>query len=429
MTDDENTDVEDQARASKQLTLDLLDRVALESRAYQRRHRRNLAAFRISTMGFNADESTIDLSLSENNSLLCPEQQGPRQENDSQCRLMKALPPLPKQTVADDTLDRIFDEMGQPVNSPAPELDHVSPNFGQIGSAKSTTGLTKTSRNPLKFKLRINTSTSSVESDCVPDGLKLTKDHGKSLDEDLPKLATQVVNQPPRLKLKISRSQLGQGKTSQNRGITRSNRLKQCNSLADVIQSSRCSTTREALKCSPETQPLCRNCSLDTISDSSPRADTSAQPSDQFNISYPPSPCEASREPQPLAASTQKSHGELRKAESDIGPVNQNRLRQKISFLRIRIGGSTPATSPKSVQSVPVTRPDQAHGVGAMSEGGNTTLDGYDSNSEVLSKSVKSDRVGGRVRRWASHAKVAVRSYMRRALVRSRNRRGDMEQL
>lgn len=429
MTDDENTDVEDQGPASKQLTLNLLDRVALESRAYQRRHRRNLAAFRISTMGFNADESTIDLSTSENSSLLCPDQQAPQQESDGQCRLMKALPPLPKQTIVDDTLDRILNEVGQSANSSAQELERVSLNFGQIRSAKSASGLAKSSRNPLKFKLRMNTSTSSVESDCVPDGLKLTKAHGKSLDEDHQQVTTQVANQPPRLKLKISRSQLGHGKPPQNRGITRSNRLKQCNSLADVIQSSRSSAMRKALKSSPEMQPLCRDCSLDTISGSSPRADTSRQPSDQFNLSYPPSPCEAAKESHPLAASRRKSHGELRKAESDIAPMNQNRLRQKMSFLRVRIGGSNPAASPKSVQSVPVTRPDPAHGVGAMSEGANTTLDGYGSNSEVLSKSDKSDRVGGRVKRWASHAKLAVRSYMRRALVRSRNRRGEMEQL
>lgn len=429
-SDDEDTDDEDIKRQSKQMTLELLDRVALESKAYKRRHRRNIAAMRISTMGFEADESTIDLQMSNNNSILASEPLGPLQETGSQSRLMKELPPLPrdwKKLESSEEKENHARVDGWS-SKDAKDKDSLDEDalLAELPSLSSKTEKRDNWRAPLKFKLRMNTSTSSVDSELMPDALKLKRDHVRSLDEEKEGVVEQGIKQPPRLKLKISRTQLGQGRTSQQSGITRNNRLKQCNSLADVIPSAQQLTRQEKDKDksgSASAQRRGLECSLDTINSEVSKGETSPQPSDQFNISYPPS-LKKKASTNSRASSTlsgNETPSELRSAKSDVGPNGQRGLRQKLSFLRLRLTNNQKTASTKAREFDAVTNAIHENGTASLLEGMADVTKDSDAQTKHAPRSVKSERTGGRVKRWASDAKRALRLYVRRRLVRPRH--------
>jgi hypothetical protein len=206
------------------------------------RHRRNVAAVRISTTDLHGEPGHIeDGSIHKQElDILSPEPISPARGlkvQNSIPQLMKALPPLPSGVVDGERQDlqslrQRNDEFDNKQVSNLSELrdtileskvGHL-PQEMPIGSTQVYQGRQSS---PAKFKVRVKPSyspligASSVQN-AEAEGLVAERQYCS---------VTQI---KPRLKLKLSRSQLGQGRLTPGEGIVRPNRLKQCNSLADL---------------------------------------------------------------------------------------------------------------------------------------------------------------------------------------------------
>lgn len=221
---------------------------------------------------------------------------------------------------------------------------------------------------------------------------------------------------PPRLKLKLSRTQLNQGQSAQSGTIIRNNRLKQCNALADVAPSPRSCKAYYALadkEPSTDEGSHLRDGTLEAIEDEARRR-SSGHVSDQFNLAYPPTPPETVDNGFHSSSSTRKPVKELPTSRSDVGRMPSRRLRSKFSFLRPR---TTAAVEAESITN-------EMDGAASLEgEKRAASMDGQHHASGksaiAASTSAKSERVGVKMKRWATDAKRAVRSYVRRTLVRA----------
>lgn len=301
-TDDEETDTMS-VKTKCSNNLDILDRIALEGKVYQKGHRRNRAALCASTVGFSSDESTIDLQLTDNETIsLTPKPLSP-QKVDIECRkcdsLMKALPPLPPSI---------------PSTMAVPSTNH---DGYQASSTEDGAHL--------KLKLRINGSTSSVNAGDTIEQI------GEHKDSPTPR---------QKLRLKISRTQLGQGKAKRFNNNSKSSRLKHCNSLADLAPDT---------KSNGQVEIVCRRTSLDAIEDENARRE-SLHSSNQFNISYPPSPKRLNSYLRPEISTKVGAEGAPRGFKPDADVVAKHRLRQKLSFFKLRFTATVAPATAKLVQ-------------------------------------------------------------------------------
>lgn len=388
--DDDNTD---KGRNRTHETLDILDRIALEGSVYQRGHRRNRAALCTSIVGCSGDESTIQLPQATDDNTIFPQepQSSPArtQTLSEGSYLMKTLPPLPL------TPDRLR-EPDESVRSVKKDKSDSILNAASM----QTEDANIVDKEHLKLKLRINKSTSSVDTSSSPDCVQSESDG-------------QVHASRKRLRLKLSRTQLGQGHCRKLSTCSQSSRLKQCNSLAEFKSSPVLGTSVIKRQRSAESTPP-THCfmqpSLPVIEDASSRAERSSQPSDQFNLSYPPSP--AKRPPGQYNRSlTSISPGvDGFGGRSDSGVSNNHRIRTKLSLFRLYRRERAGSLSPTHAQP-PVTIQCE------LTDTENEDMEQKSTLGDGLS--MRSAKRRGRVKRWAAGAARALQVYVRRTLIRS----------
>ncbi|PHH73991.1 hypothetical protein CDD80_3433 [Ophiocordyceps camponoti-rufipedis] len=346
-------------------SLQLFNKLAAEDHARKRRHRRNAAALRINTTGLSAvGERRQQLSPpKEELTIICPEPISPARQlkvTKSIPQLMKALPPLPSEACRDGC------------EKPPNAFSDEDPSWNTHEAGRMS---------PPKLKVRVKASLSpSVVSD-------MDSAYSGERERQGPK---------PRLKIKVSRSRLGQAQS----GLQQANRLKQCNSLADLA----------VRRTETETDADGRRNSSTGWEGHADRAESldSPRPSDQFNIPYPPCP-----EKSQLLPRRSTSSGKAHSFAWEVGPVERRGLRQKLSMFRLRITGGA------AKESESASGMDSKGAVVAASEAAQVLADSCDQVRGRAISSTRSDRVGGRVKRWASGAKQAVRLYVRRRLDRS----------
>ncbi|CEJ95121.1 hypothetical protein VHEMI10620 [[Torrubiella] hemipterigena] len=303
-TDDEDEVVSTKPKSSNHL--EILDRIALEGNVYQKRHRRNRAALCASTVGFSSDKSTVDLQLTDDETIsMTPKPLSPQKKETEapKCNsLMKDLPPLPLLNASSSTI---------PALREADDETHSAEDGAH-----------------LKLKLRINGSVSSLDPGSPREQV------GEHADAQQPR---------QKLRLKISRTQLGQGKNKRYNGNSKSSRLKNCNSLADLAPDAKWmdQSNGNTSTCKPA---LYRKTSLDVIEDENARRE-SLQSLDQFNLSYPPSP-----KKQDTTSRRIGSSGELKSMKSDFDLAAKHRLRQKLSSFKLRFTGMAAPAAAKLVQ-------------------------------------------------------------------------------
>ncbi|POR36155.1 Uncharacterized protein TPAR_03639 [Tolypocladium paradoxum] len=413
-------------RLGRRPSLQLFSIAATDGNAYRRRHRRNAAAMRINTVGLS-DFAGSRQELSppkEELTILSPEPISPARQlrvKNSIPQLMKALPPLPGEARGEYSQD---DQ-----DSPEAGKDHsrhdasFSDNAfceeksvsddGPAASPANAQG--ERQESPRKFKVRVRTSSS-------PSNVgSLSESYRKGQQGDLRQNFSLAAK--PKLKLKLSRSQLGQARSGHGGSFIRTNRLKQCNSLADLASHSsrKMYTGQGYARDDAEYRPrsAAGDGSWEPCEGKPDQPDPSPQPSDQFNIPYPPSPDKAEALLRSSTSTNKVTLSEMRSFNSDVHPVGYRGLRHKLSVLRFRITRTPGAGACKGAEAVA-----QFDGAGETPQARpacNAPNPNGDTSDETKGRAIstRSEKVGGRVKRWASDAKQAVRAYVRRTLDRS----------
>ncbi|TWU71157.1 hypothetical protein ED733_002019 [Metarhizium rileyi] len=398
------------------------------------RYCRNVAAVRVSTAAMNDESEHLrDESMHEQElDILSPEPISPAhglKVKNSIPQLMKALPPLPpgistgegqnqqrfrqsdgrvgerRQFDCSRLHDAIQRENEVYLSEPMPNEPRKS------NSAKQNS--------PSKFKVRVKPSDSPLIGSGDIDLASAQGIQGGLHFATAPKR--------PKLKLKLSRSQFGQGRGAAGEALARVNRLKQCNSLADLALYSNIRTTagqRPVNEDSPrgdvESEENVRS-SLEARSAQSSAGDKSPQPSDPFSIPYPASPGDNTSNKRSLSSSNKDTLVQRTSCSSDRSPVQESGLRKKVSMFRLRIAESFTANSSKKSKKIEeLERSDSRLSVKMTLGGSETNLGNMDNNHTPRSTSnIGSDWVTRRVKRWATDARRVLRSYVRRTLDRS----------
>ena len=413
-------------RLGRRTSLQLFSPVAGERNAYKRQHRRNAAGMRINTadLGDLVGDELEPPPLREGPTILSPKPISPARQlklKNSVPRLMKALPPLPGEIAekggdeppasGDPPSTRILSSTGFPDRAFCAE-DGPSEGKGALPPMTRHCGV---DASPRKFKVRVRTSSS-------PSRASDMGSRSGSLEHDLPR---PMAAAKPKLKLKLSRSQLGHARRpGQGGSVFRGNRLKQCNSLADLASHSVRKRYTGQCFCQDMTENRPRSAAGQDVwgpkDGNQEEPDPSPQPSDPFNIPYPPSPDGAEEVMRSSASTNKATLSEMRSFNSDVNPVGHRGLRQKLSMFRLRFGTTPTSSAPRKGEA---TRTVDQHGAtgpagaGGEGEGMHDGESGGESRSHAMS--ARPERVGGRVRKWANDAKEAVRSYVRKTLDRS----------
>ncbi|KAF7546355.1 hypothetical protein G7046_g9324 [Stylonectria norvegica] len=381
-----------------------------DSTSFHRRHRRNLATTRIGAYHSEGSDSTTAKdeaheppgSLSHDDYLAM---------DNCKAQLMKALPPLPDD--AERTEGYVMDSSStdgegltqllftSPAKAPASPLCEIDGNSSttkppvQIDSSSTTC-----QPSPLKLRIRLKRSRSAgYRTELSPDPIETCE--GKP---------SSGIKQ--KLKLKVSRRQLGEEYGVPSGTIVRSAGFKQLSSLTEVGKSPESNLPEKVLN----------------TKSSNPAPDSleyvghhlSPQPSDQFDIPYPPSP-------RRLGGANGESNTAINAVFNDAQGMNPSMslvgyrggLRQKLSLLRLR---STSVARSKNKRSGEPSSHFRNH---RMPMSPNMIFDGVVTkrraaiHKEGRAASARSAKKEGRVKRWAVEAKRAVRSCVRRTLDRS----------
>ncbi len=410
--------------------LPMPDSPALEPNAYPRRHRRNVAALRINTAGLY-DYEPKEFALtppSEALAILSPKPISPARQlrvKNSIPRLMKALPPLPGDVDDDSEEDAV--EVMDTTGHSHKEAEHSASlsSEGIVGADRlaergpsTQEAINPGGSTPRKFKVRIRTSSSLSRTSEVGGHLGRANEQETDV-QPLPGFAVK-----PKLKLKLSRHRLGNGQSIYGDAPLQGNRLKQCNSLADLAPRTRTVKYTHEMHLAEVVSRASRSRAgeqnaSDSTGSNLGRLDPSPRPSDQFNIPYPPSADNANV----LRSSTSTRKltlSEMRSFNSDLSPAGHRGLRHKLSMLRLRlIGTATAQDAAKTgaeATGVVENLSDPTINAGKKALRSPEVVHG-DAKSRTISS--QSGKKGGRVRKWAITAKEAVRSYMRRTLDRS----------
>ncbi|KAK5990443.1 hypothetical protein PT974_08711 [Cladobotryum mycophilum] len=398
-----------QKRLSRRSSVPIFDDTSQEGKAYRKGHRRNIAAMRISTTGVSPEESANSSHKAQECELIpSPEPLSPIRHlkmKDSVPHLMKALPPLPTET--GQSSDSSTEAILQPDQGPPDKgKDHLNTKPLPSPVRKSRASLDS----PPKFKIRGKTPPSPA-GDGSP-GILFSGNKTRVHRVWGPKASPAA---KPKLKLKVSRSQLDQARTGLGIPGLPNNRLKQCNSLAE-------------LRSYPKNNGPNGNHALETlvvkqepksnIEDELKREEEglncpppSPQPSDQFNIPYPPSPEKVEATLNHNAPMNKEVVNETPSVSSNDCPSGHRGVRCKFSMLRLRfIGTPSTGSSNKSSPCLPTVK-QEVTTLAPVSD-----IGVHDSN-EMASDSEK-DQKKWRIKRWARDAKRAVRSYVKRTLDR-----------
>lgn len=377
-----------------------------EEKEFQKRHRRNLAALRISTTGLGGSDSKPQNvpRTSEEIPILSPEPISPARElrvkNSIPQLMKKALPPLPGSTGLN-----LAENQEHMVGAP-PNDSSIGSNMSGVKLPEVNFGISPARHaSPQKFKLKVRKSLTQ-DADCQGQTPTPSSTNGIS-----PAPASASPGRR-RLKIKISRTQLGKGLGGCQGTVIRSPALKQCNSLADLEYSSRrhMFTKPNYMMDQSATHKLegARPALSNQIDDdevlASPLCDAGDLGIDCLEIAKSlelktPSLISPVNEIQPEETRGISPH--------EIKP-REHGLRQKISLFHLRLG-STPS---KKCKRAPTPLPFSLQEMSGCARG--MTIDHQMLNppNEIVSK--RSGRVGIRVRKWARGAKRVVRSCVKK---------------
>ena len=357
--------------------------LAAEKKSYRKQHRRNHATSKAGT----GDETTtlLDETLTEVGRLVT---------KSNQPQLMKPLPPLPDEA-------GIGNEKGSTTKEC--EIDY------------NRSGLPR-------LRLRTKASPSAESWECPTS--QASNEEGPAVP---PKTTSPA--KKPKLRLKLSRAHLDIDSSGKFATVVRSPGLKQCNALAEFQHCVRndlfsSQTAVSDAFAPPTTDPV--EDGVISVLGGNPTRDPgiSPQPSDQFDIPYPPTlanvlpappvtPCNLQDRNQSVTFEREgRNHGSEGR--------DHTRLRHKISILRLRIAGSHLARQGRSIDTAPLF---DTKGFSTPSLRGFEVDVGSSTSPEKDAPSMhRNDRMGGnsgRVKRWANNAKRAVRSYVKRTLDRN----------
>jgi hypothetical protein len=370
---------------------------------FSKRHRRNLAAFRISTTNIRDPAFNSQADTDKETPILSPEPISPVRQlkvKHSIPQLMKALPQLPDEAGEDTgTAQAIQDkapiasEHTEEENAPRHDTDQPSNSASQPQSI--TSSRLKTQVGLRKFRLKVRGSHSS-ESKPHPEIPERHESKNKPAEAGM-------TNAQKKLKVKINRSR---------RDCFRSPNLKQCNSLAEIGHSSGTELASSKKVVTGRTMPRrLSDCAKDDQSraivvEEQSAAEEQSSPSD--NLSLPkslPQTCvirhQVSRETNRSRASETTSH-------TGKGPSSstQHGLRQKLSMLRLRSKEPQRAKlSKRNVTPVPFALRDRSRSHTNRLSSVNTTL-----------TTIGTTRQEGRFKKLARNAKRIVRRYVKRRL-------------
>ncbi|KAH8179991.1 hypothetical protein LIA77_01510 [Sarocladium implicatum] len=222
----------------------------------------------------------------------------------------------------------------------------------------------------------------------------------------------------PRLKLKLSRAHLGLGSASKTATVVRSPALKQCNALSEFQHCTANDLFSPQLPVTdafvpPDAIALPQVSEPAADKGEAPRVETLSRVSDQFDIRYPPViPYEV------VAPEVDPNTSQSHHYSYVIGSTGKegHPLRQKISMLRLRIAGSHLGKRGKSVDTAPASDVKSASASSAHQDSGAV---GQTMSTNQCHESGGAAHPSGRVKRWASNARHAVRLYVKKRLDRS----------
>ncbi|PTB81478.1 hypothetical protein M440DRAFT_1322340 [Trichoderma longibrachiatum ATCC 18648] len=396
-----------------------------EGGVYQKRHRRNGAASQISIVGVIPD-SYMKRTPERRNSLqiLSPAPISPVRQlrvKESIPQLMKALPPLPREA------GKLSGYGTAGIPTPSGHVEHAPLMLSKDGLAEMkrrleakqkctppTTPQGLQSAQP-RFRVRAHATPASLlgKSSAVTCSASSQRPTLTSTEEFYGSASR------PKLRLKASPSQISQVQPDQSGLSPWGNRLKQCNSLAELTPCIKEETVDDQVRLDKDDKG--RGSSFDSSSCNSAvvevkpfRFEPSPQPSDQFNIPYPPSPAKA--EVHPSAIQPVNGGAVLIEAGdscADYKASGPRGLRDKLSMLRLRFASTQKDEG--TILPVITTLPTPARIVNhGINDWYNTEFIGH--QEQPLAEP---EKVEWRVKRWARAARKAVRLCVQRTLERS----------
>ncbi|KAG6008314.1 hypothetical protein E4U21_004640 [Claviceps maximensis] len=387
----------------------------------------NSSEERVDESGFSLSRSAQDKKLD----ILSPEPISPvrgLKVKNSIPQLMKALPPLPSrlsqyvQTAAENSASKDTKHAEQLDAEGCRDEDAM-----QDGPQKAQTRTTARA-SPSKFKVRVKPSTSQMRA--PPTGITYgsnNQTHSGEIPQDV--AARAQAEAKPKLKIKISRAQLGQGHYATGGALPRANRLKDCNSLAELAP---CSSTPPKMADGSDvggdsekhdSQSDKRHGSFDGVDELPIQStSTSPQPSDPFNIPYPSSSDDNATNSRSISSSNKDTLVPRLSCSPDTSLHHENGLRNKMSMFRLRLVESFSTNAMKKDEKAEELSRSESHiSINMTSKASETNMTALGKPTSRCNKE-KSDWMSNRVKRWAIDAKKAVRSYVRRTLERSPRR-------
>jgi hypothetical protein len=372
-----------------------------EKLSYQRRHRRNCAALRISTTDLISliKTNTEDKEPIEEVSILSPEPISPGQQLEvkhSIPQFMKDVPPLP--TGTRDSVDQSIGLIAwRDTTNTGGGLSVKDRGNGNPRESANSVATIKNDcarlnlESPAKFKVRVRTSLSETS-------------YNQFTDESVPLAHSKSTRSPARkkLKVKVPGHSLQQG---QKEKLMHGTVLKQCNSLADLSHSPRNASlkrhgqfTSEPIR--EEIALNIPNISLKSVVECD-NGSFSSQPSDQFDLLYSPSLSNA--QAGTAVPAFNRKYKRRQELSMDYWPPGKSepKLRYKFSFLKHRVNGRKPSMPGKAREPDFLCQRIEK-------DGNKTNVRG--------AASTRSDETKGRVLRWARGARRILRSYVRKTL-------------
>ncbi|KAG5949611.1 hypothetical protein E4U53_005825 [Claviceps sorghi] len=380
-----------------------------------------------------ADDSRFSVSPSAQDKkldILSPEPISPvrgLKVKNSIPQLMKALPPLPSrlsqyvQNAADSNLvPEKAEHAEQTLAAGHYDQDAMQDEFHK-GQAR-----TAAQASPSKFKVRVKPSNSQMRM--APAGAGYGPEN-PSYPGEIPQDAAAQAHAKPKLKIKISRSQLGQAHYATGAALPRANRLKDCNSLAELAPySSRPSKMADVVDVSgtldkEKSHSDKRHESSDDVDELPIQSTrTSPQPSDPFNIPYPSSSDDNATKNHSISSSNKETLVPRPSCSPETSLHHEKGLRKKMSMFRLRLVESFSTNAVKKDEKAEEVARSESHVSVIMTSKDSETNMTVFANHTSRSNKARSDWVAARMKRWAMDAKRAVRLYVRRTLDRSPRR-------
>lgn len=341
-------------------------------------------------------------------------------------QLMKALPPLPSKLS-----QYVQNAADNPVSKDSEHAEHSEQFVAEAycdddamqNGPRRMTKRVAARTSPSKFRVRVKPSTSEMRTPPTGASQSGNSAHSGIVSQD----PAAPANKKPKLKIKISRGQLGQGHCTAGGALSSAIRLKHCNSLAELAlySSKPLKTTDIVDDCGDLDSEDCHQIS-DAIHDELPTQSTSTspQPSDPFNIPYPSSSDGNAINNSSIASSNKDTLVSRPSCSTDDTSLHHENggLRKKMSMFRLRLVESFSANAAKKDEKAGDLSHSESHiSIIMASKGSDTNMTALANHTHRRNRA-KPDWVAARVKRWAMDAKRAVRSYVRRTLDRSPRR-------